>query len=489
MSQSAVTIIMVGTAVIAGVLLVRGLSTQIRRRRWNSSASFILLIACVVNLRPALGGFLRAFTVHTDVFYERTLIYAPSLNRLVKYGDRLLIAAAVVLVIRGLGHRLPLPRAALAGLLLLTLGCLASAAHGDGFAGNAQILLALLFLASAFMQPGVGACLGAATFGILMAVASGMLSIVNYTAAVQVCNTKCGPLGVLYPGAAETENALGLILALATPFVYVAFEGKLRIWLTGYIVFMTVMTGSRTSQIAVAATVALLVMVRPSLDKTDDSRKRRLNVGWLVGVSCLVGLAAPFWVTDPGSLTQRGYVWSVARRAWDSAPWFGNGPKAWAALADTGVISPAAVYSAHNEWLDTLFVAGLCGAIVIAAFLVFLLRSPEPGRRTALYVIVFPALIAGVTERPWSFSGIDWLSWSLLAAILAVPTRVVVKQSRARSELLLLPLPESQPQFLDVAWPATVGPHAEIALSGVHSLSVAAAGSRSDDDALAPHCP
>jgi O-Antigen ligase len=445
MSQSAVTGIMVGSAVIACALLVRQLAAQIRRRRWNSSASFILLIACVVNLRPALGGFLHAFTVHTDVFYERTLIYAPSLNRLVKYGDRLLIAVAVVLVIRGLGRRFPLPRAALAALLLLALGCLASATHGDGLAGNAQILLALLFLASAFMQPGVGACLGAATFGIVMAVASGMLSVVNYTAAVQVCNTKCGPLGVLYPGAAESENGLGLILALATPFVYLAFEGKLRIWLTGYIVFMTVMTGSRTSQIAVAATVALLVLVRPSLEKTDDSPKRRRNAGWVVGVLCVVGLAAPFWVTDPGSLTQRGYVWSVARGAWNAAPWFGNGSKAWSKLADTGIISPAAVYSAHNEWLDALFLAGICGAIVFAAFLLFLLRSPEAGKRTALYVIVVPVLVAGVTERPWSFSGIDWLSWSLLAAILAVPPRGVIEHrgsQGAEHQPTLLPLPE-----------------------------------------------
>ena len=115
MSQSGVTTIMVGSAVIAGALLVRQLAIQIRRRRWNSSASFVLLIACVVNLRPALGGFLHAFTVHTDVFYERTLVYAPSLNRLVKFGDRALVAAALLLVIRGLRHRFPLPRAAVAG--------------------------------------------------------------------------------------------------------------------------------------------------------------------------------------------------------------------------------------------------------------------------------------------------------------------------------------------------------------------------------------
>jgi hypothetical protein len=450
MSQSAVTTIMVGTAVIAGALLVRQLTIQIRRRRWNSSASFILLIACVVNLRPALGGFLHAFTVHTDVFYERTLIYAPSLNRLVKYGDRLLIAVAVVLVIRGLGHRYPVPRAAVAGLLLVTLGCLASAAHGDGFAGNAQILLALLFLASAFMQPGVGACLGAATFGISMAIASGLLSVVNYAAAVQLCNTKCGPLGVLYPGAAESENALGLMLALATPFVYLAFEGRARIWLTGYVVFMVIMTGSRTSQVAVVATVVLLLLVRPSLERTDDTRRGRRTVGWAVGVSCLVGVVAPFWVTDPGSLTQRGYVWSVARHAWDAAPWFGNGSKAWSTLADTGVISPAAVYSAHNQLLDTLFVAGLCGAVVLVTFLVFLLRSPEPGRRTALYAIVLPALIAGVTERPWSFSGIDWLSWSLLAAVLAVPSWVVRKQNQTRPEASLS-MSAPLPQLVDAA--------------------------------------
>lgn len=443
MSQSAVTTIMVGSAVIAGVLLIRQLAVQ--RRRWDSSASFILLIACVVNLRPALGGFLHAFTVHTDVFYERTLIYAPSLNRLVKYGDRLLIAAAVVLVIRGLGHRFPLPRAALAGLLLLTLGCLASATHGDGLAGNAQILLALLFLASAFMQPGVGACLGAATFGVVMAVASGVLSLVNYGAAVQTCNSKCGPLGVLYPGATENENALGLILALATPFVYLAFEGRLRIWLTSYVVFMTVMTGSRTSQIAVTATVVLLLVLRPSLDVTTRRDENRRGVGWIIATTGLVGLVAPFVVTDPGSLTQRGYIWSVARRALDGAPWFGNGSKAWSSLADTGVISPAAVYSAHNQSLDILFVAGVCGLLAFVAFLVLLLRSPGAGRRASLYVIVFPVLVAGVTERPWSFSGVDWLSWSLLATILAVPSHSVIEDRRrqaAAPQLELSPVPE-----------------------------------------------
>jgi O-antigen ligase len=277
-----------------------------------------------------------------------------------------------------------------------------------------------------------------------------MLSVVNYAAAVQLCNTKCGPLGVLYPGAAESENALGLILALATPFVYLAFEGRARIWLTGYIVFMAIMTGSRTSQVAVVATVVLLVLVRPSLERTDDIRRGRRTVGWAVGASCFVGVVAPFWVTDPGSLTQRGYVWSVARHAWDAAPWFGNGSKAWSTLADTGVISPAAVYSAHNELLDTLFVAGLCGAIVFMAFLVFLLRSPEPGRRTALYAIVLPALIAGVTERPWSFSGIDWLSWSLLAAVLAVPSRLVLRQNQPRTEVSLS-VPAAVPQLVDAA--------------------------------------
>jgi hypothetical protein len=61
-----------------------------------------------------------------------------------------------------------------------------------------------------------------------------------------------------------------------------------------------------------------------------------------------------------------------------------------------------------------------------------------------------PALIAGVTERPWSFSGIDWLSWSLLAAVLAVPSWVVRKQNQTRPEASLS-MSAPLPQLVDAA--------------------------------------
>ena len=181
------------------------------------------------------------------------------------------------------------------------------------------------------------------------------------------CRGACSGLG--FTGVLPNENLLGISLAAAMPFVYLGFRGRTRVWFVIYLAGMAAATGSRTAIGASLITLLALLVVRPGLD-ADLLGFGRKAIAWVVlagAVTTSIFVVRHHW--DPSALTGRPELWGVASDYIHRSPWFGYGPTRWASLYGTSEIPQAAQRSAHNLWLDVLFVAGVAGAVLFVGLL------------------------------------------------------------------------------------------------------------------------
>jgi hypothetical protein len=211
------------------------------------------------------------------------------------------------------------------------------------------------------------------------------------------------------------ENALGITLALALPYVYLGFRGKARFVLTLYVAGMAALTGSRTAIIAVTVTILALTILQPRHGITADWW--RLRAAWAIVISGLViGFALPIVKSYGHTYTGRGYLWSVAYQKADSAPVIGLGRDALLGLSQER-INPL-IYSIHNQLLDTRFMAGWIGFLLFLGILAAMVWNTTGSQRVAMLTVLTAPIYMGITERPWSLAELNGLTFSLLAAIL-----------------------------------------------------------------------
>jgi hypothetical protein len=132
-----------------------------------------------------------------------------------------------------------------------------------------------------------------------------------------------------------------------------------------------------------------------------------------------VGAVIPL-VAPVNSLSERPLLWQLASGARGVTIAFGHG---WDSLriffTATGGIAGASSYSLHNQILDVYYVAGIFGVSAFAVLACVLLRRTLRTDPAAGLCLVTAAWI-GILERPWSFTTIDWLSWSLVAMLMFV---------------------------------------------------------------------
>lgn len=123
--------------------------------------------------------------------------------------------------------------------------------------------------------------------------------------------------------------------------------------------------------------------------------------------------------TDITTLTGRAQIWATAINMWQESPIFGYGPSAWGAEHRIAIGMPFA-FSAHNQLLHSLSVAGALGCITLVGYLIVLgsgaLRAASitRGISLALFAII---LFRCFTETPLSFGTIlngDFLAHLLL---------------------------------------------------------------------------
>lgn len=417
MSQLGVTIIMAGAALVSLGLLVPAVRKARIAGDLDASAALTLGMAWLITLPTAVAAVSGGVSRRPDVFGELALIFPGWYVSAARLAAVLVAVLAAVLLLRRLtSTRVPLHTAGLFAVVLWAVAHLASGLQGGRLLSFRGAILLVCLIAATVLPRGRGASLGAGIFGVTLASASGVFAFFRHDVAfVDPCEEACSGLGFL--GVLPNENLLGVALAATIPFAYLGFRGKARYWFVVYLAGMAMATGSRTAVLAALVTVVALVIVRPEVDAARVT-PGRAAIAWLVLAAAVFGsvyFIGHEW--EPSALSDRPALWSVASAYIDESPWLGYGPDRWASLYGSSEISREAQRSAHNQWLDVLFVAGWIGAVLFLVVVAATLSSA--GRaRPGVAITLAAILLVGATEGAWSIGTIDSLSFSLVALIL-----------------------------------------------------------------------
>lgn len=414
------TIVLATAAIVALVVLVGAVRQARVCGDLDSSTVLTLAMAGLTSVPLVAVAVTGSLTRRLDVFRELVAIRPSWYEPALLLAMLLVWAVAVGLVFRHVTAGAA--RLHAAGLLVLLVWAVAHLSsglrNGPVLTPRGGVLLACL-LAATVLPRGRGAAVGVAIVGVGLAIASGILPLFRYDVAFVACREHCTPLGASLEGVLPNENLLGLTLVATMPFAYLGFRGAARSWLTLYLAAMAVATTSRTASLAAVVTVAALLVVRPRLDGPRVPLARR-SLAWVVLV---VALAASVYVVrdqDVTNLNQRPALWQVASSYVRESPWLGYGPERWATLYESSEIPRAAQRSAHNQWLDVLFVAGGVGLVLLVVALLAMVWSAGVAR-PGIVLGIATIVMLGATEGAWAVATLDFLSFSLVALILTGP--------------------------------------------------------------------
>ena len=198
---------------------------------------------------------------------------------------------------------------------------------------------------------------------------------------------------------------------------------------------------SQTAWLAILIALPVLLIGRARFGVLDP--RTLFVVGGLMSAAALAALAALTFsshgvaITDFATgdryrelttLTGRPAIWAVAFAEWRDNPLFGYGPSMWDSV-HRGRLGMPFAFSAHNQLVQALSVAGLVGLVTLVAYLLllgllaFCAPRPERGLALALYVLV---LVRSITEVPLDlgtpFSN-EFLLHFLLFVVLACSHR------------------------------------------------------------------
>ena len=421
MSRGTVAIIMAAAAVIALRILVSAIRQSRAAGDLDASAALVLGMGWVVTLPIALVGISGGLTRRPDVLGALVPILPGWYHSADRAAKTLLVALAVILLLERLkSERVQVHAAGLFAICVWMIAQLASGLHGGRLLSLSSGLLLVCLIAATVLPRGRGACLGAGIVGVTLAIASGVLAVFRQNVAFVIpCQGACSGLG--FTGILPNENLLGIALAASIPFAYLGFRGRARYWFTLYLAGMAATTGSRTAVVAAVVTVIALLIVRPRVD-ADRRTLGRAAIAWLVLAGAVVGsvyVVRHPW--NPSALTDRPLLWGVASHYIHQYPWFGYGPDKWASLYASSEIPLTGQRSAHNQWMDVLFVAGWVGAAFLVSMAIAMLWSSRYARPGVVLTLA-AILMIGTTEGAWSVGAFDSLSFTLVALILTGAT-------------------------------------------------------------------
>lgn len=419
----------------AGICLVALIRALRRERDWNVTSTYIFAMSVLLIWTTVLGSATGAATYTSDFFYNRVAVSAPWLDRLREVTSFVIVLVSALFVARGVKRGIPLNLAAVFLMGVIVFGQLATEMSGGTMFSPRNLALVALVAAAAFADRGRSAMLGIGAFGAVVLIVSLAMPSFAYDASVTECYDKCGALGFVFAGALVNGNALGLVLTLALPAIYLAFSGVPRWILVCAVVVVVAASASRTSLNAVLLLVPVLLIARPSYDLDRMSVFRR----WAIYISAIAATAAsvvvPFVTTDPSAYTGRGALWQLTVEEMRGSEWFGLGSQAWGELTQTGDIAQTAGYSTHNQWFDVWFIAGWVG---VALFVLFILAVLMGAGRLAYIpaLVAVPAAVIAITERPWAVGTIDTFTFSLFAFMLAAPALARVERKNRGAEAM-----------------------------------------------------
>jgi O-antigen ligase len=182
---------------------------------------------------------------------------------------------------------------------------------------------------------------------------------------------------------------------------------------------------SKTTWTAAAITVPLLLVVRSGAWRA--AAFSLLSLGGAIGVLMLLlpalgvsleGLSETQQGYEASRFTGRDVIWDLAAQEWIRNPLFGYGITMWNEAYRMQIGMDHAV-SAHNQFLQTLSVAGTVGLVGLVVYLGTLVRyairaaRPSQGLSIAILVLV---LLRCVTETPLSLD--SFLSGAFVTQLL-----------------------------------------------------------------------
>lgn len=416
--------------VAAAVSLWLFLSIVRRNRTWTTASTAVLVIGLVYQLPTFLAKATNSVTYSViTITGERQPIAPDWTDSVIRFADLSTVAVSALLIVQAVSRKRTIrwSAAAIPLLGMLTLSAIAtiSTDYAAPFPKHTFMVMLVIIAAAMSWTSRVGVLLGGAAVAVAIQVEGAIVLLTTPHLAFEECATKCTFAGEIYGGAASHPNALGLILTISLPFLWLSSNGRTRTWFVGSTLLIVAMSGSRTSLAAAAATVLLLMLVARA--KSRATWGRAVSGGVAVTAVSLIAALLPALIVDPTFATGRGRLWGYARELINAHFWFGNGEIAWARLFTEGQIGAAAAYSTHNQWIEVTLLAGFLGALLFGIFLVSVTWTGPVDRRIILAGVMMPVMTLSISERPLSFTLIDPLSWALVAIVmLAKPDGVPV---------------------------------------------------------------
>lgn len=205
------------------------------------------------------------------------------------------------------------------------------------------------------------------------------------------CSVWGGSIGNLSSG-----NGFGIVLSaigiLGVLFV-TSFPSKVIVALSSGLLIEAGV--GRTSLIAHIGTISLLIII-------NILGKSRLRKNLILVTTLAASFAFALFPFEPQDLTFRGELWIYAKENIGDALLFGHGSSEWVRSANSSGI--VLNYSTHNIWLESLYVSGVFGLLVLLATLVSSPKLWGPRVNQPLVGMFLWIILSGLTEVPAYFA-------------------------------------------------------------------------------------
>jgi hypothetical protein len=410
--------------------------------RWDASSSYIVIVAWLLLVPSAYVQFTGGVPTMFNVLGLVVAVPDARVTQLNQFAALAVAAVGLFTLVWGTLHRRKIYTPPLLGAFLVMLTDVSSGLAGNSEPGSPRLIaLVALFIGASVLPRGAGARLGVAAVGLSVAIVSGFLVAYDYDAAFRYCRTdKCGPLGNLFFGVSTGENVLGLILASTLPATFLAFKGRSRWVLSGYLLLIVFLGGSRTALQAAVVIAAVMVLTGIAVGAKAGGWAKFVVYGTaFAGIT--LGTLLPYLPLEPSLFTNRVFLWQKSRQQLIGNEFIGFGALEWGNQVDYGGLTRDQAYSVHNQWLDIRYTAGALGLAVLILMLSLALTKMARGYGAIALLLLLPVIFTGIFERTWAFGLLDVWGWMCAATLLSFePKRVEsdyadLKQAAFKREL------------------------------------------------------
>lgn len=396
----------------AWVLWLTAQSTRSAAHKGGVNASFFYFAALV--LLPSLSGAVAQFTggraVKTGPGDSSEVVMSGIATFIAQITPMLIAATAGIYFLHILRARVRINTPSIFLAAVLIAGGFGALNATQEFPGGQTLITYMAFAPVMLAARTQSSLTGAAHALAVLTGLSGVAAVISPATVMMECSErKCGVLGHLFAGISPNFNSFGMLMALAVPVLFLGLK-RHNMQITAIAAIYGILSESRTSQVAIILSVALIIVHQYKVRHLLRSTSVITLLG--VGIPAILAAILPFISLPSQTFTGRAGLWELARAHIQGSAIVGLGPDSWSALQKTGEIRRAAAYSAHNQVIDVLFISGIAGLVFFAIFIANVTWSNRVHLMSFL-LLMAPVAVLSITERPWSVGRFDWLSWSL----------------------------------------------------------------------------